>query len=114
MRPFDFNAYIRNNPLIKEDINEAQKKITVTTSKGTEEYTDADIQDMIDNLDSYMSSDNLPKWMYLASFYHPNFPRTKKGILNMLNNILASNSDVNINVASNQPPYLMNPGVSKR
>jgi glycogen debranching enzyme len=83
------------------------KTITVEVYGGKKiNYTDSEIQEMIDEIDMYMSSDNLPKWIIQSRKNgNINFPKDKKGVLEFLNKIKDSKSDVYINVDSNIPTY---------
>lgn len=77
-----------------------EKKITVVTYGGKEnKYTDADIQEIIDNIDDWMSSDNLPKWIATSG----KFPKKKEQILDILKKIKAAKGDVKINLRSDKP-----------
>ena len=83
------------------------KTITVEVYGGKKiNYTNSEIQEMIDEIDMYMSSDNLPKWIIQSRKNgNINFPKDKKGVLEFLNKIKDSKSDVYINVDSNIPTY---------
>ena len=86
---------------------EVGKTITVEVYGGKKiNYTNSEIQEMIDEIDMYMSSDNLPKWIIQSRKNgNINFPKDKKGVLEFLNKIKDSKSDVYINVDSNIPTY---------
>jgi len=83
------------------------RTITVEVYGGKKiNYTNSEIQEMIDEIDMYMSSDNLPKWIIQSRKNgNINFPKDKKGVLEFLNKIKDSKSDVYINVNSNIPIY---------
>jgi hypothetical protein len=82
------------------------KKIIVETSKGKAEYNNQDIQEMIDNIGTYMAADNLPKWLYVTGLNGtPGFPKNKKKVIEVLEKIKNSNNDVYINVSSSEPYY---------
>jgi len=86
---------------------EVDKTITVEIYGGKKiNYTDSEIQEMIDEIDMYMSSDNLPKWIIQSRKNgNINFPKDKKGVLEFLNKIKDSKNDVYINVDSTIPPF---------
>jgi hypothetical protein len=83
------------------------KVITVETHSGKIEYSNNDIQEMIDDIDMYISSDNLPKWLYVTgkSGGNPTFPKNKKQVIDVLHKIKNAKGDVYINVSSKEPYF---------
>jgi len=124
VKPFDFASgtvfyyTVKTNDNetteIKEDMiqrkmeqgGEVNKKIIVNNYNGELEYTNQDIQEMIDEIDMYISSDNLPAWLYKSGIAGtPGFPKNKKQVLSTLENIKNSKNDVYININSKEPYY---------
>jgi hypothetical protein len=98
------NELIKNSKM--EQGGEVNKKIIVNNYNGELEYTNQDIQEMIDEIDMYMSSDNLPAWLYKSGIAGtPGFPKNKKQVLSTLENIKNSKNDVYININSKEPYY---------
>jgi hypothetical protein len=62
------------------------KNIIVEVNGGKKiNYTNSEIQEMIDEIDLYISSDNLPKWIIQSRKNgNINFPKDKKGVLEIL------------------------------
>lgn len=82
------------------------KTITVKTAGGEIEYTNQDIREMIDEIDMYIGADNLPKWIIQSRKNgNINFPKDKKGVLELLKEIENSKNDVYINVDSTIPTF---------
>ena len=54
----------------------------------------------------YWDADNLPKWIYITGKAgHPDFPKSKNKIIEVLKEIKNSKNDVYINVSSKEPYY---------
>ena len=92
---------------LKENINKSsnvsealnEKVITVITwNNKNNTYTNKDIQEMIDDIDTYYDADNLPGWLLRQRMV-----KNKKQLLDLLHKILSSEKDVNINVQSDKP-----------
>jgi hypothetical protein len=82
------------------------KKIIVETYNGKIEYNNKDIQEMLDDIDMYISADNLPSWLLKAGKYKvPGFPKNKQEVIKVLNQIKNYKNDVYINVNSKEPLY---------
>ena len=70
-------------------------------------YSINDIKDFADNIDSYWNSDNLPKWMYVASFSNKTFPKNKNLIREFFKKMITiwGGKKIVINVDSKLPGY---------
>jgi hypothetical protein len=77
------------------------KKIKVITYGGKEIiFTQDEIQEMIDDIDTFWYADNLPKWLYSTGL-----AKDQKDVIEKLKKILHSANDVTIDVDSKKLPH---------
>jgi len=105
---FNYNNYVKRNILLKElqDDLKTENKIEVIMPNGkTMFYTKEKIKELVDQFDTYIDSDNLPKWLYIAGYVNkiPGFPKNKLQTKRLLQTILQSDKDVHIDLNSDTP-----------
>jgi hypothetical protein len=105
-----YKEYVDYDTLIMANGGKTNKKITVIVYNDKKlNYTNQDIQEIIDDIDMYMTSDNLPKWLIAVSRKgNPNFPKNKEQVKSLLTKIKNSNEDVLIDVDDNKPAFKNN------
>lgn len=80
-------------------VNESKKTITVIVYNDKKiEYSKEDIQELIDDIDDYIGSDNLPKWLITSKI-----AKNKSDVLKILQKVIDHKNDVVIDVDSNKP-----------
>ena len=84
------------------------KKIDVIVYQDKKlEFTNYDIEELLEDRHIYFSSDNLPKWLIaVRNKGNRNFPKNNEQVVSLLHKILDTNENVFIDVDSNKPAYL--------
>lgn len=94
----------------KSFLSEAKKIVAITHNKRKHNFTNDDLQEMLDDMGTYWDADNLPSWLYKTYILGDNrrdFPKNKKATIELLEKMIKHKGTVEINTDwENSFPYI--------